>query len=131
MVNIFSGAIASIRSFFNQFQVKRFLAVVLVGFLFLTSGITSGQDDAVKSERTRQWIHQGEGNDQRPKTTGEWMNEARQDAPLGERIQQIGEDSAEAFKEFGSGYVEGAKKTARGIRDSAAQAGDDLVQPAR
>ncbi|NJP09245.1 MAG: hypothetical protein HC866_06945 [Leptolyngbyaceae cyanobacterium RU_5_1] len=126
--NLISTAIARLSSLCQGFQVKRFLAIALVGFLVLTTNIDPGNNKAL-AEKVRDRVHQDGG--QRPKTTGEWLNEADQDVPLGERIRDIAEDSAEAFKEFGSGYTEGAQKTARDVRDNAAQAGQDLSNRVR
>jgi hypothetical protein len=125
MKNLISNAIAQISSLFQGFQVKRFLTVVLVGLIVLTTNIDSGRNNKELREQVRERVEQNDA--QRPKTTGEWNREAREtkNAP-GERLQRIGQQSAEAFKEFGSGYVEGAKETAGGVKDSAAKAGRDI-----
>jgi hypothetical protein len=125
MKNLISNAIAQISSLFQGFQVKRFLTVVLVGLIVLTTNIDSGRNNKELREQVRERVEQNDA--QRPKTTGEWNREASEtkNAP-GERLQRIGQQSAEAFKEFGSGYVEGAKETAGGVKDSAAKAGRDI-----
>ncbi|MBW4564356.1 MAG: hypothetical protein KME32_25080 [Mojavia pulchra JT2-VF2] len=125
MKNLFSQAIAHISSLFNGLQAKRFLAVVLVGFLVLTTNINSGRDDKALRETVRERVEQNDA--QRPKTTGQWNREAREteDSP-GERLQKIGKESAEAFKEFGSGYAEGANKTAGDVKEGAAKAADNI-----
>jgi hypothetical protein len=125
MINLISNAIAHISSLLKGFQVKRFLAVVLVGLIVLTTNIDSGRSNKELRDQARERVEQNDA--QRPKTTGEWNREAREtkDAP-GERLQRIGQQSAEALKEFGSGYVEGAKETVGGVKDSAAQAGRDI-----
>ncbi len=125
MTNLISHAIGHLSSLFKGLQVKRFLAVVLVGFLVLTTNMTSGYSNQDLGQRVRQQVEQNDA--QRPKTTGQWNREAREteDSP-GERLQRIGKQSAEAFKEFGSGYVEGAKETARDVGNNAARAGQDL-----
>jgi hypothetical protein len=125
MRNLISNAIVHISSLLQGLQVKRFLAVVLVGFLVLTTNITSGYSNQDLGQRVRQQLEQDDA--QRPKTTGQWNREAREtEGSPGERLQRIGKQSGEAFKQFGSGYVEGAKETARDVRDSAAQTGRDL-----
>ncbi len=125
MTNLISYAIGYLSSLFKGLQVKRFLAVVLVGFLVLTTNITSGYSNQNLGERVRQQVEQNDA--QRPKTTGQWNREAREtEGSPGERLGRIGKQSAEAFKEFGSGYVEGAKETARDVGNSAARAGRDL-----
>ncbi|MFN6516298.1 MAG: hypothetical protein RMY29_017600 [Nostoc sp. CreGUA01] len=125
MTNLISHAIGHLSSLFKGLQVKRFLAVALVGFLVLTTNMTSGYSNQDLGQRVRQQVEQNDA--QRPKTTGQWNREAREteDSP-GERLQRIGKQSAEAFKEFGSGYVEGAKETARDVGNNAARAGQDL-----
>ncbi|MBE9199810.1 MULTISPECIES: hypothetical protein [unclassified Nodularia (in: cyanobacteria)] len=123
MINLISRTIAHISFLFKEVQVKRFLAVVLVGFLTLTTNVSLGQNNQVLRETVREDIHQDDS--QRPKTIREWNKEAREteDSP-GKRMQKIGEESAEAFKEFGSGYVEGAKKTARDLQNGASKVGE-------
>ena len=135
MTNLISNAIAHISSWFQGFQVKRFLSVALIGLIVLTTNVDHGRnsayiDDTGRStkelrEQARERVQENDA--QRPKTTGQWNRESRETkgAP-GERLQRIGQQSAEAFKEFGSGYVEGAKETAGGVKDSAAKAGRDI-----
>lgn len=125
MTNLFSNAIAQISSLFKGLQVKRFMAVVLVGLIVLTTNVYDGRSNKELRDQVRERVEQNDA--QRPKTIGQWNKEAREteDAP-GERLQRIGQQSAEAFKEFGSGYGEGAKETASGVKDSAAQAGRDI-----
>jgi hypothetical protein len=120
MINLISRTIGEISSLLKGLQVKRFLAVALVGFLVLTTNVTSEQNDKGLKERVREQIQQNDA--QRPKTTGQWNKEAREtEGSLGKRLEKIGGESAEAFKEFGSGYVEGAQKTANDVGNSAAQ----------
>ncbi len=107
-------------SLLKGLQVKSFLAVVLVGFLVLTTNVSYGQKDKGLGERVREQVEQNDA--QRPKTVGQWNKEAREtEGSPGERVKKITKESAEAFKEFGSGYVEGAQKTASDVGDSAAE----------
>jgi len=116
MINLISRTINHISFLLQKFQVKHFLAVVLVGSLMLTTNVASGQNNQALKEKVRQEIQQDDS--QRPKTIREWNREAREtEGSPGKRVQKIGEESAEALKEFGSGYVEGAKKTARDIKN--------------
>ncbi|MBH8562354.1 hypothetical protein I8748_09240 [Nostoc sp. CENA67] len=130
MLNLFSRTNAYISSLLNSLQVKRFFAVVLVGVLVLTTNVDLRNNDKSLGERVREKVEQNDA--QRPKTTGQWFKDAREteDSP-GERLQRIGQQSGEAFKEFGSGYVKGAKETAKDVRDSAAQAGEDISNQVR
>ncbi len=126
MKNLFSRAIASLNSLFKGLQVKQFFAVALVGFVLLTTNVDIGKNDQALPANLRDRIDQNDTD--RPKTTGEWNREAREtrDNP-GERFKRIGKESAEAFKEFGSGYAKGAQKTADDVRRGADQAARDLV----
>ncbi|WP_414566684.1 MULTISPECIES: hypothetical protein [unclassified Anabaena] len=118
MLNSISSTITQISSFLKKLQVKNLFAVVLVGFLVLTTSVDARQNNQALRENVREQIQQNDA--QRPKTLGQWEKEARQteDAPI-ERLQKIGQESGEALKEFGSGYVEGAKETVRDIKNSA------------
>lgn len=108
--------IANVSSLVKELQVKRFLAVVVVGFLLLTTNVAVGQNNDALGERVVERVHQTDQAD-RPKTTGEWNQEAREtEGAPGKRLQRIGKESAEAFKQFGSGYAEGAKETARDVQ---------------
>ncbi|BBD66139.1 hypothetical protein NIES4072_01820 [Nostoc commune NIES-4072] len=127
MINLISRTIANISSLLKGLQVKSFLAVVVVGFLVLTTNVNygQGQNNEGLKERVRQQVEQNDA--QRPKTVGQWFKDAREteDSP-GERLQKIGQQSGEAFKEFGGGYVKGAKETASDVGDSAAEAARDV-----
>ncbi|MBC1224827.1 hypothetical protein GNF10_08010 [Nostoc sp. UCD121] len=127
MINLISRTIANISSLLKGLQVKSFLAVVVVGFLVLTTNVNygQGQNDKGLKERVRQQVEQNDA--ERPKTVGQWFKDAREteDSP-GERLQKIGQQSGEAFKEFGGGYVKGAKETASDVGDSAAEAARDV-----
>src|SRR5918998_3444742 len=95
MKNLISRSTAHITSLINGLQVKRFFAVVLVGFILLTTNVDSKQNN---KELTKQVREQAEQIDSvRPKTTREWYKEAREteDSP-GERLQNIAEESAQA-----------------------------------
>ncbi|MBG1267834.1 hypothetical protein [Nostoc sp. WHI] len=125
MINLISRTVSYISSLLKGLQVKPFLAVVLVGFVVLTTNVAPGENNKALKERVRELIQQDDS--QRPRTIGEWNKEAREteDAP-GKRLQKIGEESAEAFKQFGAGYVEGAQKTAGDVGESAVQTGKDI-----
>ncbi|MEH2236712.1 hypothetical protein [Nostoc sp.] len=130
MINLISRTIGHISSLLKGLQVKSFLAVVIVGFLVLTTNVSSGQNDKSLGERVREQVEQNDA--QRPKTVGQWNKDAREtEGSPGERLQKIGQQSAEALKEFGSGYVEGAQKTASDVGESAAQTGKDISNQVR
>ncbi|MEA5597552.1 hypothetical protein [Rivularia sp. UHCC 0363] len=110
MRNVIKSAIANIGVMFKQLQVKQFFAVVLVGFLLLTTNIAGMDRGQALTNKVEQLTDQN--NSDRPKTVGEWNKEARQteDAPL-ERVKRIGKESAEAVKDFGGMYADTAEKT--------------------
>ncbi|WP_427161081.1 hypothetical protein ACQFX9_05600 [Aliinostoc sp. HNIBRCY26] len=121
MVSLFTKAINSIKSIFRDLEIKRFFAVVLVGFLVLTTGlnssIESGRNADAVSRRLDKVVHQDDAD--RPKTTGEWNREARQteDAPI-ERAKRIAKESGEAIKQWGSVYPDTAKRSADELQDN-------------
>ncbi|MEH2123798.1 hypothetical protein [Nostoc sp.] len=126
MINLISRTISQISSLLKGLQIKGFLAVVIVGFLVLTTNVSDGQNDKGLKERVREQVEQNDA--QRPKTVGQWFKDAREtEGSPGERLQKIGQQSGEAFKEFGSGYVEGAQKTAGDVGDSAARTGEKIL----
>jgi hypothetical protein len=111
MKNLISKATAQINSLLSAFQVKRFLAVALVGFLLLTTNVNTGRNTQAVAERALDKAHQSDSV--RPKTTNEWKQDAREtDNSPGERLQKIADQSGAALKEFGSLYPETAKSTA-------------------
>lgn len=116
MKNLISRAIAHINSFLNELQVKRFLAVVLVGFLLLSTNVAPESSNPAAAKIIDELVHQEPNDSQRPKTVGDWQKEAREtkDAP-GERLQKIVGESAEAVKDFGGLYPDTAKASAKGL----------------
>jgi len=123
MIKLISQTVNHISFLMQKIQIKSFVAVVLAGLMTLTTNAALGQNNQVLKEQVRQDIQQDDS--QRPKTTREWNQEAREtEGDLGKRLQKIGEESAEAFKEFGSGYVEGAKKTARDVQKGVSELGE-------
>jgi hypothetical protein len=117
MQTLISRATSHIISLINGLQVKRFFAVVLVGFILLTTNVDANQQ--VNKGLTKQIRKEAQKIDSvRPKTTNEWYEEAREteDSP-GERLENIAEESAQAFKEFGAIYPDTAKRTAPVLQD--------------
>ena len=130
MKNLISRMIGYTICLLKELQLKSFLTVILVGFLVLTTNVTYGDNEKALGERVREQVQQNDS--QRPKTIGEWNKEAREtEGSPGKRLQKIGEESAEAFKQFGAGYVEGTQKTASDVGNSAAQTGKDISNQVR
>lgn len=118
MSNLIANTATYVNSLLKKFQVKQFLAVVLVGFLLLTTNIDSGSNNKALPKQINEIAH--DRDSVRPKTTREWEKEGREtENSPGERLGRIGKESAKAFEEFGSGYVEGAKQTANQAKEAA------------
>lgn len=126
MVTMIYKATASIVSGLKMVNLKRVFAAVLVSFLVLTTAVDLAQADETLGERMRERIQQTDRNSERPKTTGEFLDEADRDMPLGERLEVIGRDSAEALKQFGQEYSVGAEESARNVQEKAADAADEV-----
>ncbi|HEY9619605.1 MAG TPA: hypothetical protein V6C78_04505 [Crinalium sp.] len=117
MTNLISKTLTRIHSLLKTIQVKQLLSVVLVGFIFLTTHVDSGRGNSTTFNRVNDKAHQIDS--ERPKTTREWQREARQteDSP-GERLKNIGSESAEAVKEWGGLYPDTAKRSTRELKEN-------------
>jgi hypothetical protein len=111
MIHLFSRAINYISALLKQTQIK-ILTTTLLGVILLTSGVSSyatngNSADANISSKIF------EGNPERPTTTREWKQEARQteDRPL-ERVKEIGKETKEAVKDWGKLYPNVTERTA-------------------
>ncbi|NJO81217.1 MAG: hypothetical protein HC827_23775 [Cyanobacteria bacterium RM1_2_2] len=114
------SVVTNLVSSFKQIRVEQVLSLVLVGFLFLTANVPSEQRSEALGKAIRERIEATDQSD-RPKTTGEFLDEARGDVPSDERIQNITRDSVEAFKELGKEYQPNLKAGAENLRDSLTQ----------
>jgi hypothetical protein len=111
MFNTIAGAIARIGNWFKQIQVQQFMSSIAIGLFLLNT--TSAPDLASEQtiEKLDRMVHQEDP--QRPKTTAEWQQQAREvKGKPGERLERIGEQSADAVKEFGQMYPDVAKRSA-------------------
>ncbi|WP_325078510.1 hypothetical protein [Sphaerospermopsis aphanizomenoides] len=83
----------------------------------LDSSIESGSSSDSVTRRLDRVVHKDDAD--RPKTTGEWHQEAREteNAP-GERAKRITKQSGEALKQWGSVYPDTAKRSAEELQDS-------------
>jgi hypothetical protein len=117
MSSLISASIAKIGSLFNRLQVKQFLSIVMVGFMLLATNVDPDLATQSKVDRLDNII-QNE-NPERPKTTAEWNQQARETkGKPGEKIKRIGKQSADAVKEFGSMYPDVAKNSAAELRNN-------------
>ena len=85
------------------------------------SNASQMQSDKSLGERMRERIRETDRNSERPKTTGEFEQEARDGVPLDERVQNIIRDSGEAFNQFGKEYSVGAQESVQSIKEKAAE----------
>ena len=125
MKSLISRAFARISSQLAGLHVKRFLAVVLVGFLMLTTNVGSLGNNIAFGEQGSSKAQQNDSV--RPETTNEWYKDARktEDSP-GERLQKIGEQSAQAVKEFGQMYSDTAERSTSSLKEDTAVSGKEL-----
>ena len=115
VLNFIYSTISSIKTaakfYLNNLQVRYLSSTVLVSFLLMTSIVDSDLSPKAITKEIDKVIHQDK--EQRPKTTQEWNKQSREteDKPE-ERIQRIEKQSAEALKDFGSMYLDTAKRSA-------------------
>ncbi len=112
MLNLIFGAIAKIGAYLKRLHLKQFLPTILVGLVLLTSEVVPDIASGKAIDRLERKVQQE--NPDRPKTTAEWQKQAREvEGKPGERIKRIGEQSADAVKEFGSMYPDVAKNSGK------------------
>ncbi|MEG3937723.1 MULTISPECIES: hypothetical protein [unclassified Microcoleus] len=115
-MNLISTAIARINSLLKGFQIKSFLSVVLVGFMLMTTNVDAGNSN--KAYNAQVGSNGDLNNPDRPQTTREWRQEARETKnEPGERAQKIGQEAGAAVKEFGEMYQDTAKRSIRELKD--------------
>jgi hypothetical protein len=118
MKKLLSGLINYGRSLFQGDQIKQLVSLVVVGLLVLTSTVGAVQTDSNRQplgQKIRDVLPK-ENVSERPKTNGEFLEEAEGDVPLDERLHNITRDSAEAIRDFGSMYVQNAKDAASTLK---------------
>jgi hypothetical protein len=117
MKDLIFGAIAKIGTWFSNIQVKQFVPIILVGLVLLTTNVEPDLADKATIDKLDRMTHREDP--QRPKTTGEWQKQAREvKGKPGERLERIGEQSADAIKEFGGMYPDVAKRSAAELENS-------------
>ncbi len=111
MIHLISQTIIRFSSLLKKIQVKSFLTTVLLGAILLTSGVSSyATNGANAADNIDSKVF--ESNSERPTTTSEWRQKAREteNAPL-ERAKEIGQESAQAIKEWGELYPDVVDRT--------------------
>jgi hypothetical protein len=92
-------------------SLGKLLPALLVGVLLITTNGAAGMSERKLEKVVDRDIHQD--GEKRPKTTGEWNKQSREtQGKPGERLKRVGEQSAEAFKDFGSVFPDTAERGA-------------------
>ncbi len=118
MKNFISAIISNLTSTLRSFELHRLLAAVLVLFILLTNYSYTQSSERPIGERIGQQQHETSVNSERPKTTGEFLDEVEGDIPLDERMNNITRDSSEAFQQFGEGITNSIKEGARELKNN-------------
>lgn len=122
MISLISKTISKIGYFINKFQVKQFLPIAFVCLMVLaTNGSPSLSNPDLSTQNSVDRVDElvQKGNPERPKTTGEWDEQAEEvKGRTGEAMKKIGEQSADAIKEFGSMYGDVAERSSAELRNS-------------
>lgn len=113
MKKLIAHAINLISSVFAELPIKQVLSVVLVGFLVLTTSNTPNNYNKAATNRIDTIVQRNDSD--RPKTTGEWEEEAQEIDNVGDRIQRIGKESAEAIKDWAGLYPDTAERSAEAL----------------
>ncbi len=97
----------------KKMYFNRASAIIVVGLLILATNIDpvlSKQDAIGKIDK----MLEQDRDSNRPKTTAQWQQQARETkGEPGEKLKRIGEQSADAVKEFGSMYPNVAKNSTK------------------
>ncbi len=102
-----------IANLFEKVKLQRILPAILAFAVFFATNVKTDARNEPIGERIGKQQHRTSVKSERPKTVGEFVDEARPDVPLNERIDNITRDSAEAFQQFGEGIGNSVKETAR------------------
>jgi hypothetical protein len=114
---LISGIVTKLNGFIKSINIRQILPILLVIFLLTPTYVGAANNSKTITKKIDDVIHQDDS--QRPKTTGEWNQEAREvKGEPGERLKRIGKQSAEAVKEFGQIYPDTAEKSASELKSS-------------
>jgi hypothetical protein len=108
-------------SIWKKLELHRLLSFCLMVFILLTSSsYNSYQQPSERplGERIGEQQHETSVKSERPKTTGEFLEEVEGDVPLGERMENITRDSSEAFQQFGEGITNSIKEGTRELKEN-------------
>ena len=101
----------------KKLQVQRLFSVLLAGFVLLTTSINLNADPQTTGAQIRQRLEETDNYAERPKTTGQFLDEARGDIPFNERMYNITRDSSEALQQLGQEYTSGVKENVQNLKD--------------
>ncbi|MCU0527652.1 MAG: hypothetical protein MUF72_22870 [Elainella sp. Prado103] len=136
-VNQTKQTIHAVATFCRQIKLDRYLAILLASFWLLVTPAYANPVDANSNHNTDaralgQQIHnrleQTDRGSDRPKTTGEFLDEARGDVPLDERFHNIVRDSAESLKQLGQEYSGGVQENIRAAQGKINESGKNLIE---
>lgn len=113
MIDFISAAITKVQSWFDRLQAKQLLSIVMLGLILLATNVDPGLSKQAATNKIDKMLQQDD-DPSRPKTTGEWKQQAREvKGNPGERLKRIGDQSVDAVKEFGEMYPDVAKNSAK------------------
>jgi hypothetical protein len=113
MISLINDIASPVKALLEKFKIKHLLGIFLIGCLLIANTACASPSSAADSSLKQKVDAAIDRNDSpRPKTTGEWKQEAREteNAP-GKRLQKIAKESKEAVKEFGKVYPNTAEKS--------------------
>lgn len=113
MKKLIAQVLGFLSSMIAALPIRQVLSVVLVGFLVLTTNSIPNDHNKAATKRIDTIIQQNDSD--RPKTTGEWQEEAEEIDNVGDRIQRIGKESAEAIKDWAGLYPDTAERSAEAL----------------
>jgi hypothetical protein len=117
MLNLVAKLIDRIQLLISKHSVEKVLPIFLIGILLITTNVDRSVSDQKLGKAVDKVIHQD--NEKRPKTTGEWNQQSREvEGKPGKLLKRVGEQSAEAIKDFGSVYPDTAKRSADELKNS-------------
>ena len=118
MISLINDTASHLKALLGKFKIKHLLGIILIGCLLITNTACASPSSAADSSLKQKVDTAIDRNDSpRPKTTGQWKQEAREteNAP-GKRLQKIAKESKEAVKEFGKVYPNTAEKSANSFK---------------
>lgn len=124
--------IHTIAAYLRRFRLDHTMAVLLLGFWLMASPvnanpINNNADAKVLGKQIHERLEQTDRGSDRPKTTGEFLDEARGDVPLNERLHNITRDSAESLKQLGQEYSSGVQENVRAAQENVQQGSKNLL----